>query len=151
LDDEAVALLTEFEGYPLFWLGETFQGFQLSGAQVSGNSVTVTYGGCTLSEKELRSEEGGSCVFPIAIIIDAPGAIPGPEGIPDQPSALPHERGLVAWHNQSATTLWVAGSVAITVFSNPDDRSDAIDALRTSNHNALRIDPIREGAVISLE
>jgi hypothetical protein len=67
-----IAAARAFRGFPLYWVGERFEGFDLRYVDVPGRAgfATLVYGECEVEDPDgLLGPEGGSCTPPLQIQI----------------------------------------------------------------------------------
>jgi hypothetical protein len=67
-----IAAARAFRGFPLYWVGERFEGFDLRYVDVPGRAgfATLIYGDCEVEDPDgLLGPEGGSCTPPLSIQI----------------------------------------------------------------------------------
>ena len=137
LDPEAVRDATTFQEFPLVWVGEEFQGFELvEFLHKEGDGydkVYLIYGDCE-SPAELTEP---SCVPPLSIVINRPGSVPSPDAVEPRIAGPETERrGVTARLVSGGMVLWTGG-VVITVHANSEHMDAAIDELKTVNHEIL--------------
>jgi hypothetical protein len=159
LDRGAVEVARTWDKARVLWLGEQFQGLNLTKAQTVeyvlraemtgekedrlASSLYLIYGECT----PLDTGDGPSCVPPLQVIVRTPNAIPQPEAIQRQAGfSTPYRvRGVPAMDLQTATTLWMPDGTTVTVHADPDVRVAAVQALMSANHAALGMGELKSG------
>jgi hypothetical protein len=146
LNSKAVATVKEFRDFPILWMDESYQGFNLTTAQhdrfPSGptgreaNRVILVYGEC-------RSRD--NCVPPIAVIISAPGSVPVPVGFEppgmNDPTAV---RGLFSGFGEHPT-VWTTAGLTIEVQANAMLEDNVLEALSLANATAFGLPEIGPG------
>lgn len=145
LDENAVVEAMQFREYPIVWLGEEFHGYKLTsvvweqyalpGTKIVVDRVNLVYGSCD------RARDESYCTPPLALVVFAPGSVPGPADIPEEEkSTVSTKRGLAAAAISGSTIMWADGGVAIQVQSNQDLRDEIIESLGVANGNFFGID-----------
>jgi hypothetical protein len=164
LNVDAVNEIRSFSEFPVLWLGDEFKGWRLTSVQRTSivtpaqgpfpefrdDRISLVYGSCE------RAPGDWGCTPPVAIIIWAPGAIPGPSGVSEEAVAeRGATRGLPSAVISESTVLWADGGVAIQIHSNGDIRQEVVDELRLANARAVGLPevgaresllPLKEGA-----
>ncbi|MDQ3895212.1 MAG: hypothetical protein M3292_11240 [Actinomycetota bacterium] len=68
-----VAAARQFQGFPLYWVGERFEKWELRAVKLPGSSpgfATLIYGDCDVQDPDgFFGAEGGSCTPPLSIQI----------------------------------------------------------------------------------
>ncbi len=150
LSNDAVAQAKAFDEFPLVWLGEEFEDFQLTSfvrAKSPGqNAVYLVYGTCTPRPGMVEP----SCVPPLSIVTSAPGSVPAPGAVEeDVAGTIETVRNVPSRILSGNLFLWTGG-VIITVDANSGQQAAATAALETVNHDALHRPPVRAGESLAV-
>ena len=142
LNAEAVAEAEAFQEFPLVWLGEEFEGFQLAKfLHKKGDGydkVYLIYGVCESPPGALEP----SCVPPLAVVINAPRNVPSPNQVEERVAGPETtRRGVTARILSGSMFLWTGG-VVISVKANSEHMEMAIAELETVNHEARNEEPL---------
>jgi len=145
LNQEAVQQAVTFTEFPLLWLGESFQGYPLTAfLREKGefqDAVYLIYGTCE-APREMKEP---SCVPPVEVVTNAPGAVPSPDKVADDvASKATTVRGVVARVLSGSPFLWTGGGT-ITINANSEHLDAAIAGLATANHKVLGRPPVNAG------
>lgn len=137
LNPDAVQQAKTFDAFPILWLGEQFDGYSLTTFLRAKNdgqdAVYLIYGTC--SARPGMAEP--SCVPPVEVITNAPGAVPDPDNLGDgNPGPKTTIRGVTARVLSGNTFLWTGG-VTVAVSANSEHLTAALDRLSTVNHDAM--------------
>jgi len=110
----SIADARRFEGYPLYWLGDSFQGLPLTRVKRivggSGETVAVSYGDCTIPPA------AESCPIPLSIYVEPYCQTP-PEVVAERVKSGPpvEIRGAtVQWTGTDGMMLWTS-NVAVSI------------------------------------
>lgn len=142
--------LKEFRDFPVFWLGEEYQGlpvtgithYRESGAPEIGippqEDVAVTYGTCTPPEPPLE----GGCVPPITVFSERPCSMP-PSLLVEEAKNGPERRmrGATVQVVVSGNVLVYFGQTMVNIASTRDVGLAAVGALRGANPAGLALVP----------
>jgi hypothetical protein len=137
LSQDAVVDAISFRSYPVVWLGEEFQGYQLTyfdhqrsslaGVATPLDSVVLVYGTCERGPRE------NSCVPPLALTIRRSGDSLDPGGVPETVNAPFAECGPGIAAAGKETVVWREGGIVIEVQAKAELCQMVIPALRLAN------------------
>ncbi|GAB4324513.1 MAG: hypothetical protein Kow0010_06510 [Dehalococcoidia bacterium] len=150
LRPDKVAEVVGFTDFPVLWLGETFDGYNLTAVQRANindqerpgwpdgyinNSLLLVYGDCVPD----TSGESPSCVPPLSITIQAGNIVPPIDEVDPGvgASAVLTVRGIQALELGPTTHLWFDNGMTVSVSGNKTDRDRAVSMLWLANAAAL--------------
>lgn len=145
---DAIAAARSSRQGVVLWLGESFRGLNLTGAQESGGDLVLVYGACMAPP----GSNEPSCVPPLAIRLAPRGAVPGLARVDPKlfrgvyrtagetaPNADPGHSAILWLPNGWTAKLYVNTAVAGPLLE------EALMALSTANHEATGLSPIGPG------
>lgn len=147
LDPEAVDAARQFGGAPVLWLGEQFRDLKLADWQETPGGLLLVYGSCVAA----RGEREPSCVPPLTIQNFEPGRIPEVARVdPVEFRGIDRTAGEAG---VTAAVLWLPGGsntkVYVTTHVVGDVMEEALQALRTANHEVLGYAEVPAGGPLS--
>lgn len=145
---DAIAAARSSRQGVVLWLGESFRGMNLTGAQDAGGGLVLVYGDCLAPP----GSSDPSCVPPLAIRLSPRGVVPGLARVDPKlfrsvyrtageagPNADPGHSAIVWLPSGWTAKLYVNAAVAGPVLE------EALMALSTANHGAMGFSPIGPG------
>ncbi len=118
-------LITEFDDYPIYWVGDEFGGHQLRFVIRDGITISFIYGEC-------GPVSDGGCPPPLQIRTEQFCMESPPLGYRGWPTGLEKVRGQAEFRVRDSLQLWTGG-VMVRVFASPDLFDGVLAALNTSN------------------